>query len=112
MLLTSTATRDVGHLAWRSRQIMTEYRSRVSRGARRARLAVAIGTLIAGRASAATSPEPRELPDYDGRGGQPTTPGKVLLWVPRIAFFPFYLVSEYVVRRPLGWLITSAEHAN
>jgi hypothetical protein len=90
---------------------MTESRFWVSRAARWASLAVAIAMLLAGRASAATSPEPRELPDYGGRGGQPTTPGKVLLWGPRVVFFPLYVVSEYVVRRPLGWLITSAERA-
>lgn len=54
----------------------------------------------------------RELPDYDGKGGKPTTPGDVLLWGPRVVFFPLYVVSEFVLRRPLGWLITSAERAD
>jgi len=49
------------------------------------------------------------VPDYDGRGGDPTTAGDVALWIPRILFSPLYLVSEYVIRRPLGWLITTAE---
>jgi len=63
-------------------------------------------------ASAESQPE-RPLPDYDGRGGrgQPTTPGQVALWVPRVVLSPVYLVSEYVVRRPLGYLITAAEKA-
>jgi hypothetical protein len=32
-----------------------------------------------------------------------------LLWIPRGALFPLYGVSEYLVRRPLGWLVTTAE---
>lgn len=50
----------------------------------------------------------REPPDYDGVD-EPTTAGEVALWVPRILLSPLYLVSEYVVRRPLGWLVTTAE---
>jgi len=67
---------------------------------------------IAPRVSAEAQPA-RPLPDYDGRGGkgQPTTPGQALLWVPRVVLFPVYLVSEYVVRRPLGYAITAAERA-
>jgi hypothetical protein len=33
----------------------------------------------------------------------------VLLWVPRVLLFPLYLTSEYLVRKPLGALITTAE---
>ncbi|MBS2012824.1 MAG: BamA/TamA family outer membrane protein [Deltaproteobacteria bacterium] len=51
----------------------------------------------------------RAVPDYDGRGDDPTTAGDVALWVPRIVFSPLYVVSEYVIRRPLEWLITTAE---
>jgi hypothetical protein len=51
----------------------------------------------------------RPVPDYDNRGEAPTTAGDVLLWVPRIVFSPLYLVSEFVLRRPLGWLVTTAE---
>jgi len=51
----------------------------------------------------------RPVPDYDGRGGEPTTADDVALWIPRILFSPLYLVSEYVIRRPLGWLIATAE---
>ena len=50
----------------------------------------------------------RPVPDYDGRP-EPTTAGDVALWVPRVLLFPLYVVSEYVVRRPLGWLISTAE---
>ncbi len=51
----------------------------------------------------------RKVPDYDGRGEAPTTAGEVLLWVPRVIFSPVYFVSEYVVRRPLGALVTAVE---
>ncbi len=52
--------------------------------------------------------EPRPLPDYDGRP-EHTSAGDVALWVPRVILFPLYVVSEYVVRRPLGWLVSTAE---
>lgn len=53
----------------------------------------------------------RAVPDYDGRGAAPTTVGDVLLWIPRVAMSPLYLVTEFVVRRPLGFLVTEAERA-
>jgi hypothetical protein len=53
--------------------------------------------------------EKRPAVDYDGRGAAPASTGDVLLWVPRILLSPLYLVSEYVVRRPLGWVVTTAE---
>ena len=56
------------------------------------------------------SPEKRALPDYDGREASTST-GEVLLWVPRILLSPLYLVSEFVVRRPLGYLVSAAERA-
>lgn len=61
----------------------------------------------------AKSEEPRPKPNYDGRAGagQPTTAGDVALWVPRVVLFPAYVVSEYVIRRPLGAAITAAEKA-
>ena len=54
----------------------------------------------------------RATPDYDGRGSPPPTAGEVALWVPRVLLFPPYLVSEYVIRRPLGALVTEAERKN
>lgn len=62
----------------------------------------------AGGTTGGESPK-RALPDYDGRGEPPTTAGDVLLWIPRVLLSPLYFVSEYVIRRPLGWLITTAE---
>jgi len=58
----------------------------------------------------ADSPK-REIPDYDGRGGEPTTVGDVALWVPRALLYPLYLTSEYAVRRPIGALIAGAERS-
>jgi hypothetical protein len=66
--------------------------------------------LIAPRAHAEEQKK-RTLPDYDGRGGAPQTPGQKALWVPRILLSPLYFVSEYVIRRPLGAAITAAERA-
>lgn len=75
-------------------------------------LALAAASLCPSGASAA-SQESRPKPDYDGRdgAGQPTTPGDVALWVPRVVLFPAYVVTEYVIRRPLGAGITAAEKA-
>jgi hypothetical protein len=50
----------------------------------------------------------RPVPDYESRP-QKTTVGDVAIWVPRVVLSPLYLVSEYVVRRPLGYAITEAE---
>lgn len=54
--------------------------------------------------------EKRPVPNYDGREEEPTDAGDVLIWVPRIVLSPLYLVSEYALRRPIGWLVTTAEH--
>lgn len=68
-----------------------------------------LGTcLLANHAVAAEGK--RQLPDYDGRK-KPTTLVDIALWVPRVILFPAYLVSEYVLRRPLGYAITEAERA-
>jgi hypothetical protein len=53
--------------------------------------------------------EKRDVPDYEGRGGEPVTAGDVLIWVPRVVFFPIYLVTEYVIRWPLGKLTELVE---
>ena len=53
----------------------------------------------------------RALPDYDGREEE-TTAGDVLLWVPRVALYPAYLASEYLVRRPIGAFTVAFEQAD
>ena len=50
-----------------------------------------------------TIPE-RPIPNFDGRPDDPTTAGDVLLWIPRIAFAPLWVITEFVLRRPLVWL--------
>jgi hypothetical protein len=70
-----------------------------------------LAALLAGSAARAAEPEKRPVPDYDGRGGEPQTPGQKALWVPRVLLSPLYFVSEFVVRRPLGFTITAAEKA-
>ena len=66
------------------------------------------GAAAAPAAPARGPDDRREPPDYDGRP-ESTTAGDVALWVPRVVLFPLYVVSEYVVRRPLGWLVSTAE---
>jgi hypothetical protein len=61
--------------------------------------------------AAAEDTEKRPVPDYDGRE-EPTTAGDVLIWIPRIVLSPLYVVSEYVIRQPLGFLIRGAERLN
>jgi len=61
------------------------------------------------RAEPEPSPE-RALPDYSGRP-EPTTAGDVLLWIPRILLSPLYLISEFVIRRPLEFLVSAAERS-
>lgn len=76
------------------------------------RLALALAALL--HASATQAAEPvakRAKPNYDGRGGAPRTPGEKALWVPRVILFPAYVVSEYLIRRPLGAAITFAERS-
>jgi hypothetical protein len=65
----------------------------------------------AAAADAGTSPK-RETPDYDGRPPPPASAGEVALWIPRVLLFPPYVVSEFVIRRPLGALVTLAERNN
>jgi hypothetical protein len=57
------------------------------------------------------APQKRPRPNYDNRGGPKPSPGRKALWIPRVLLFPAYLVSEYLVRRPLEAGITYAERA-
>lgn len=77
-----------------------------------AALLVAFAALTGARAADAEQPPRRPLPDYEGRPPPPATPGEVMLWVPRVVFSPVYFTSEYLIRRPLGAIITAAERAN
>jgi hypothetical protein len=66
---------------------------------------------LSARAGADEPHEKRAVPNYDGRGGARETPARKLLWIPRVLLFPAYLVSEYIVRRPLAAGVTYAERA-
>src|SRR5262249_12290547 len=70
--------------------------------------ALAVLVSLAGAARAG-GPEKRELPDYDGRGGEPKDAGDTAVVALRVVLSPLYLVSEYLIRRPIGALITAAE---
>jgi len=83
-------------------------------GARSETAPGATGTSDGGQAAsvanarAGSSPK-RAMPDYDGRGAAKTSAGEVALWFPRVAFAPVYFVTELLIRRPLGFFITTAE---
>jgi hypothetical protein len=47
--------------------------------------------------------EKRETQDYDGRTDE-STAAEDALWIPRVLFFPLWVVTEYVVVRPLSYL--------
>jgi hypothetical protein len=72
---------------------------------------VAVAAATPQTSARADAPPKRDLPDYDGRGNPPATPGDVALWVPRVIFSPIYFVTEFLIRRPLGFLIAGAERA-
>jgi hypothetical protein len=82
----------------------------------RIRRLVAIVTTLAAMAlphvAAAEDPPKRTLPDYADRPPAGATPGQVLLWIPRVIFAPIYFVTEFLIRRPIGFLLTAAERAN
>ena len=64
--------------------------------------------------SAFAEPRPdddrRPLPDYDGRPPESDHRlGDAVLWVPRLVLSPLYLVSEYIVRRPLSLAVPAAD---
>ncbi|WP_236518255.1 hypothetical protein [Sandaracinus amylolyticus] len=56
-----------------------------------------------------TRPPDRPVPDYDGLPERGDDAGDVFLWTARVLTSPLYLVSEYVLRRPIGWALTELE---
>jgi hypothetical protein len=48
-------------------------------------------------------------PPQDYGGPPPPSVGPSLLWAPRVVLFPLWLTSEYVIRRPIGALVRTAE---
>lgn len=71
-------------------------------------IAASAGAAPNPEAAAETSPK-RVVPDYDGRP-TPITVGDVLLWVPRVVTFPLYVATDFLIRRPIGWLVVGADH--
>ena len=59
-----------------------------------------------------TASPKRALPAYRARPPAPASVGDVLSWVPRVLLFPVYVVSDFVVRRPLGALTVKVEGAD
>lgn len=51
----------------------------------------------------------RAVPDYDGRGKKAETTEEALLWIPRVLVAPLYLFTEYLVRRPIGAVVSAIE---
>jgi hypothetical protein len=95
-----------------SRELMDLERRIPSLGRRAAFAACLVAFALAFARPAHADDPKRPLPDYDGRPSAPPSPGDVALWVPRVLLFPPYVVSEYVIRRPLGALISTAERNN
>jgi hypothetical protein len=55
--------------------------------------------------------ERRPVPNYDGLPEPPPSVGELALWIPRVLLAPVWFVTEYLVRRPLGWLFHALEQA-
>jgi hypothetical protein len=55
--------------------------------------------------------EKRTAQDYDGRPDEGSA-AEGALWLPRVVFFPAYLVAEYILRIPLGELTIAVEQNN
>lgn len=84
-------------------------------------LALAQGEEVTAVAPSEPEPEPepapgepptierREVPDYDGRPEPGPSAGEVLIWIPRVILWPLYAVVEYLVRQPLGYVLTTGE---
>ncbi|MFT3692767.1 MAG: hypothetical protein QM831_06480 [Kofleriaceae bacterium] len=49
------------------------------------------------------------MPNYDGRGNPDAEAGSPVLWVPRVILFPAWVTWEYVLRKPIGAFVTTAE---
>lgn len=59
--------------------------------------------------AASAAPKKRPVPDYSGRGPQPSSVVDRLAWIPRVALFPVRVVVDYGVRWPFGWLTRTVE---
>ena len=77
-------------------------------------LAVLAAALVSVTPPRARADEPsiprRAVPDYDGRAEAGPSAEEALVWIPRVLLWPLHAIVEFVLRRPLGWLLTTAEH--
>lgn len=71
-------------------------------------LSIAASCLILLSSAPAAASDQRPRQDY-GTPPPATTPGEVVEWVPRVVLFPLWLLSEFVLRRPIGALVKVAE---
>lgn len=74
----------------------------------RAAIATACVFAVALLSHTAAAADKRKKQDYGGPP-RPTTAGTVLAWPARVLLFPPFVVNEFVLRRPLGFLVTKAE---
>ena len=52
----------------------------------------------------------RPVPDLDQRPEPGPDAGQILIWIPRVLLWPLHAVAEYVLRAPIGTLLSTAEH--
>lgn len=60
-------------------------------------------------ANSAHGKKKRPVPDYDGRPKQPVSVGETILFIPKLVFSPVFFVTDFLIRRPLGFLVTKSE---
>jgi hypothetical protein len=75
-------------------------------------LGLVLAATFAAFGSVASAEPKRPIPDYDGRGNQDADADSWVLWIPRVVLSPLYVVNEYVLRRPLGAIVTRAERGH
>ncbi len=68
-----------------------------------------LGALALCASTTASAQPKRDIPDYDGRGNPDADQESALVWIPRVILAPVYVANEYLLRRPIGWLIRHAE---
>ncbi len=65
-----------------------------------------------GHADDDTQSPKRVMPTYDGRGPDPSNTDGAGVWVARVLLSPLYVTSEFLLRRPIGALVTAVETSN
>ena len=75
---------------------------------RLAAAAVALTVLVSTGRPARADDDKRPPQDY-GAPAEETTAGDVVAWPIRVVLFPLWLVTEFLVRRPIGFLVQGVE---